>query len=1185
MRAAGFPLTLIILASAFLLPMLVADESRAQTGPFVFVPQDAFGISFTTMSTIDTSNNNVLTPLVTGAQPTAAVVRGDESIVYLSNSNSSFASPNTVYAIDTATNAIIATINVGGGANPLGISISPDNTRLYVANAAVNDIAVIDTTTNTVVATIPVGNRPTMTAVSPDGTRVYATNLFGNTVSVIDTATNSVTTTINVGVNPAGVTFSPDGTRAYVANQTSNTISVVDTATNAVLTNIGVAAGASPRQIAVSPDGTRLYVTNFNNDTVSVINAVTNTVITNIAVGTDPFGVVISPDGSRVYVTNRTSNNVSVIDTASNTVLTTLAVSSSPGIASNCSNGNALLAAGLTFKANTSGALACTLASGPSGASGPIFTGGTLQFAAGGISTSLPITLLSQGGTFDTAGNNATLSGTISGPGGFTKIGAGTLTLSGAGTYSGPTFVNAGTLQAGIVNAFSPNSAYTIASGATVDLGSFNQSIGSLAGSGSVTLGSATLTTGNNGTSTAFGGVISGTGRLTKIGAGAFTLSGSNTYSGGTAVNAGTLVIGNNSALGTGLLSLAAGTTLSFLDTANFTIANNIQISGDPFFTPPAGTTQTISSVISDGTIAGTLDMSGAGTLVLTGNNTYTGATSINSGILVVDGSIAPSASTINGGGTLAGSGTVGNVMVGSGGILAPGPLTSPGSMTIAGNLAFQAGAFYLVQTNSTASLANVSGIATLTGGTVLASGLFTQDRYHILHANGGLGGTTFAGAITSSPTVSATLSYTGTDVFLDLVAQLTNLSSTVGLSVNQFNVASAVDDFFNSGGVLPPRFAELFALNPAALKSTLTQLSGEAATGAQQGAFQLGGQFLNVMLDPFVDGRGGTAGMTGPAFGFAPEREALPDDVAFAYAKAMKAPMATKAPPLLSATQPLWTAWGTAYGGSNNTNGNPVIGSHDLSARVAGFAGGLDYHVMRDTVLGFAFAGGATNWSLAQGLGGGRSDAFQAGAYAVTRSGPAYLAASAAFTNHWISTDRFAAFADHLTANFNAQSFGARVEGGYRFGLGAFGVSPYAALQAQAFRTPTYSEADLSLGGFGLSGLSYNGRTATDTRSELGARFDYIAAVMPDAVITLRSRLGWAHDWVSDPSLTALFQSLPGASFVVNGASPAKDSALVSAGAEFRLANGISLLAKFDGEFAGHAQTYAGTGTVRYSW
>jgi outer membrane autotransporter protein len=180
------------------------------------------------------------------------------------------------------------------------------------------------------------------------------------------------------------------------------------------------------------------------------------------------------------------------------------------------------------------------------------------------------------------------------------------------------------------------------------------------------------------------------------------------------------------------------------------------------------------------------------------------------------------------------------------------------------------------------------------------------------------------------------------------------------------------------------------------------------------------------------------------------------------------------------------------------------------------------------------------------------------------------------------MSTDRFAFAGDHLSASFNAQSFGGRVEGGYRFATIYGGLTPYAAIQAQNFHTPGYTEADLNAGGFALG---YNSRSATDTRSELGGRFDRLLLLNPEAALTLRARVAWAHDWVSDPTLAAVFQALPGASFLVNGATPAKNSALTSAGAELRLANGVSLLAKFDGEFAAHSSTYAGTGTVRYTW
>jgi outer membrane autotransporter protein len=204
------------------------------------------------------------------------------------------------------------------------------------------------------------------------------------------------------------------------------------------------------------------------------------------------------------------------------------------------------------------------------------------------------------------------------------------------------------------------------------------------------------------------------------------------------------------------------------------------------------------------------------------------------------------------------------------------------------------------------------------------------------------------------------------------------------------------------------------------------------------------------------------------------------------------------------------------------------------------------------------------------------------AGIYGKTNFGPAYVAASLAFADHWMSTDRVAFASDQLTAKFNAQSYGGRVETGHRFASPLVAVTPYAAVNAQAFVAPAYSEQDLSGGGFGLA---YAGRTTTDIRGEVGARFDRVAAIASTTLMVLRGKLGYAHDWVSNPSLAAAFQALPGASFIVNGAAPAHDSGLVAAGAELRFANGVSLAAKFDGEFAARSQTYAGTATVRYSW
>ena len=91
------------------------------------------------------------------------------------------------------------------------------------------------------------------------------------------------------------------------------------------------------------------------------------------------------------------------------------------------------------------------------------------------------------------------------------------------------------------------------------------------------------------------------------------------------------------------------------------------------------------------------------------------------------------------------------------------------------------------------------------------------------------------------------------------------------------------------------------------------------------------------------------------------------------------------------------------------------------------------------------------------------------------------------------------------------------------------------------------------------------------------------IIANMP---VVLRARAAWAHDWLSNGSVTTAFQIAPGSSFIVNStALVPSDSALASLEAEVRLTSNWSLAAKFDGQFASSSQTYLGTGTLRYSW
>jgi outer membrane autotransporter protein len=183
--------------------------------------------------------------------------------------------------------------------------------------------------------------------------------------------------------------------------------------------------------------------------------------------------------------------------------------------------------------------------------------------------------------------------------------------------------------------------------------------------------------------------------------------------------------------------------------------------------------------------------------------------------------------------------------------------------------------------------------------------------------------------------------------------------------------------------------------------------------------------------------------------------------------------------------------------------------------------------------------------------------------------------------------TDRTVTIAgvDRLRAEFNANAFSGRLEGGYRFvapWIGGIGITPYAAGQFTTFDLPAYAEQVVS--GANNFALAYGAKTVTASRSELGLRADK-SFVMTNAVLTLRGRFAWAHDFNADRNVAATFQTLPGASFVVSGAAQGQDTALTTASAEIKWLNGFSLAAIFEGEFSNVTRSYAGKGVARYVW
>jgi len=296
-------------------------------------PSYAFitNINSNTVSVINTENNNLTGTVPAGINPIGVAVSPDGKKAYVTNAN--YKHRGSVSVIDTATNKVTATVDLGDKYSPCGIAATPDGKKLYVANRDINGVSVIDTATNTVTATVPAGKWPMGVAATPDGKKVYVTNRYSNNVSVIDTGTNTVIASVKVETGPTGVTVSPDGTKLYVTNCESNSISVIDTGLNTVTATVPVEEW--PLGVATSPDGKKAYVVNQLSNNVSVIDTATKTVIASVKVGRKPYGIAVTPDGTKVYVANcgdedDLGNTVSIIDTAINRVIATEKTGFSP---------------------------------------------------------------------------------------------------------------------------------------------------------------------------------------------------------------------------------------------------------------------------------------------------------------------------------------------------------------------------------------------------------------------------------------------------------------------------------------------------------------------------------------------------------------------------------------------------------------------------------------------------------------------------------------------------------------------------------------------------------------------------------------------------------------------------------------------------------------------------------------
>jgi len=167
---------------------------------------------------------------------------------------------------------------------------------------------------------------------TPDGSKLYIANFSDNSVSVINPSSNTVTDTITgFGTEPCGLAFTPNGNKLYVSifdPQSGAAVAVINAVSHAVITTLPMSDGAA--SLASSPDGSKVYVAGNTNSSVTVIDTQSDSISATIPVGPGPVHPVVAPDGSKVYVDNVGSNTVSVIDPTSNTEISRITVGNNP---------------------------------------------------------------------------------------------------------------------------------------------------------------------------------------------------------------------------------------------------------------------------------------------------------------------------------------------------------------------------------------------------------------------------------------------------------------------------------------------------------------------------------------------------------------------------------------------------------------------------------------------------------------------------------------------------------------------------------------------------------------------------------------------------------------------------------------------------------------------------------------
>lgn len=568
----------------------------------------------------------------------------------------------------------------------------------------------------------------------------------------------------------------------------------------------------------------------------------------------------------------------------------------------------------------------------------------------------------------------------------------------------------------------------------------------------------------------------------------------------------------------------------------------------------------------------------GAGELMLTGHSSYAGATRVDGGFLSIMGSIA-SPTSIGAAGTLTGSGLITGSVTNAGTLWA-GDSRGAGTLTISGNYVQQAGGILVQQVGPIGGRNHlaVTGTASLSGLVAMGGRAQLLPRFQtmpVLSAGQGLIGR-FDGiegppGDGSAPFIQASLRYQPNTAHLD-IRTLPFDTPGVCASANQCaagaalerGVAGADQDLRDVAGLLQA------AGTRDGARQALAGLSGEAH--ASLGTLALGGSapFSAMISQRLSDLRSGPAEptATGAAMAYASSAAASP-----------AAALLRRLPSGPAAAQN--NVWARGYGIIGTLGGNANAGGAEY--RGGGMIAGFDRQITPEILVGLSAGYSSTDAEFRNFSGKGGIKAYEGALYGGYTRGPLRLDGTFGYARLDFESERsisFGGLSRQARAEYGGDRFTGALEAGYALDLGWSKLEPLAALRYSYLQQDGFSET-----GAGSIGLTAGKQSAESLLGSLGLRlakeFDLASSRV---AVELRGR--WQHEFLDDAMvLDTAFIGAPAASFPVQGARVARDSAILGLGLSARAGRYATLFADYDVRLNADATTHVFTAGLRATW